>query len=426
MGTTVIVGGGMAGLAAAHRLQKSGESVTVLERDNVAGGLASSFVPCSGGDPVERFYHHIFKTDKRLIALAQELDLGGSLLWKRPRTVCFHANRLERLDTAMSLLTFGGLPVRDRLRLAAALGMLKLSPTHRYFESRRGPSWLRRVAGPNAYKTVFEPLFQSKFGAYAEQISLAWFWARVHDRTPALGYFQGGFATLYDRLVASIRRRGGRVDFSSRVHRIEQSNSGFTVAVEGCAEALKCDRVVSTVPLSVLASIAPALPLSFTEKYASRKSLAARCIVLALDRPLTDAYWINVCEPDAPFMVVVEQTNLISAERYGGRHLVYLGNYGPSFPRGPVEDRIREFEPWLRKLNAAFSKSWVIDAWQFVATDAQPIVTTDYHKSVAPFATPLPGLFSANIYQVYPHDRGQNYAIELAEQCVSSMRLNGG
>ena len=181
------------------------------------------------------------------------------------------------------------------------------------------------------------------------------------------------------------------------------------------------DRVVSTLPLHALAGLAPALDDRFRSRFATGHGLAARCVVLALDRPLTGTYWINVCDAEAPFTVVVEHTALVGAERYGGKHLVYLGNYGASFPKLPVESLVAAFTPYLRRINPEFSKAWVTDAWQFVAGGAQPIVTAGYRDRIPPHRTPVTGLFLANIDQVYPHDRGQNYAVALADSVIRVM-----
>jgi protoporphyrinogen oxidase len=320
-------------------------------------------------------------------------------------------------------MRFSALAVSERLRLAVALGILRLAPNASMFERARAARWLRRIAGRRGYDVVFEPLFRSKFGEHAEDISLAWFWARIHDRTASLGYLLGGFHILYSALVDAIRAAGGRVIFGATVTRLYTIGSMLRVQGNTLTAAFdeRFNQVIATVPLSVLGSLAPELGPSFLERYSPKPGLAARCVILSLDRPLTDAYWISMCERGAPFMVAVEHTNLISSERYGSRHLLYLGNYGANFPNVPVDTLIRDFTPWLQALNPTFSRSWIRDAWQFVASDAQPIITPGYRDRIAPHQTPVPGLYVLNLYQVYPHDRGQNYAVELAELLVAQI-----
>jgi protoporphyrinogen oxidase len=405
----------MVGLVAALRLAEDGHTVTLFERDAVPGGLASSFQPFPASQKLERFYHHIFTTDRAVVALVAESGLGDRLFWKSPVTACFYRGKLYRLDGALSLLRFTPLSVFERLRLAATLGVLRLCGSAAPFERFRAAAALRALAGRHAYATVFEPLFRGKFADRAEEVSLAWFWARIHDRTAALGYLRGGFSVLYERLVERLRALGASVKFEAAVTLIERRGAEWNVSGE------TFERVLVTLPLPVLARLAPELPADFVAGPAGAAGLSARCIVLALDRKLSDVYWINLCEPGAPFLVAVEHTNFADSADYDGRHLIYLGNYGGPFPDVPVDDVLAAFEPYLKKLNPEFSRSWVVGAWQFVAPNAQPVVTPGYGKRLLPLRTPLAGLYVANLFQVYPHDRGQNYAVELAEAAVRGM-----
>jgi hypothetical protein len=83
-----------------------------------------------------------------------------------------------------------------------------------------------------------------------------------------------------------------------------------------------------------------------------------------------------------------------------------------------TSDVLDAYLPQLARLNPAFEPSWVTQSWSFAAPFAQPIVTVDYRDHIPPFATPIPNLWVANMFQVYPHDRGQNYSIALAQRLV--------
>ena len=74
------------------------------------------------------------------------------------------------------------------------------------------------------------------------------------------------------------------------------------------------------------------------------------------------------------------------------------------------------FLPHLRRINPAFRDAWVTEAHVFAAPYAQPLVTVDYPQHIPPHATPIPNLYLANMFQVYPQDRGQNYSIAMAER----------
>jgi hypothetical protein len=90
-------------------------------------------------------------------------------------------------------------------------------------------------------------------------------------------------------------------------------------------------------------------------------------------------------------------------------------------PRFPVHGAGRAFAAHLSRINPGFDRSWITGAWSFAAPFAQPIVTAEYKDHIPPFSTPVPGLWVASMFQVYPHDRGQNYSIDLANRLVGEL-----
>jgi protoporphyrinogen oxidase len=415
---TAVLGAGALGLTVALRLSQRGHAVTVIEREPLPGGLAAGF-QIEQGMWLEKFYHHLFRSDQRAVALIEELGLGDQLEWKAPVTATLRDGRLHQLDSPSSLLRFSPLPVADRLRMGAALATLKAMPNPRLLEGRTAANWTRRWMGAKAYDVVWEPLLRGKFGEAASEIAMPWFWARVHDRTQQLGYLRGGFQQLYFGLSDAIRAAGGETRYGTSVTSIRTEGGALLVETDAGAEPF--DRVVSTLATRLTARLVPELTEAWRERHEWGRAYGAHCMILALDRPLTSAYWVNMNDPGYPFMALVEHTNYRAAHEYGGRHLVYLGNYRPmddplmTASRDAVLD---EFLPHLERLNPAFERSWVTDAWTFAAPFAQPIVTVDYRDHIPPFETPIPNMWVASMFQVYPHDRGQNYSIALAERLV--------
>ena len=419
-----VLGGGALGLTAALRLTQRGQPVTVIERERLPGGLAAGFRVGSQPDApwLEKFYHHVFRSDQHVIGLIDELGLGEDLVWRRPRTVVLWDEGLHQLDSPMSLLRFAPLPAADRIRMGAGLAFLRALPNGRRLEGQTASAWIRRWMGSGSYGVVWGPLLDAKFGEAANEIALPWFWARVHDRTAELGYLRGGFQRLYDRLAERIGDAGGDLRFGTAVERVERDESSFRVHLGD--ETLEADAVISTLATRLTARLVPELPEAWRARHEWGRAFGAHCLVLALDRPLTDAYWINVNQPGFPFLVLVEHTNYMDPADYGGRHLVYLGNYRPMDDpifSAPKEQILAQFLPHLSAFNSAFDASWVTDSWSFAAPFAQPIVTVHYREHIPPFRTPIPGLYVANMFQVYPHDRGQNYSIDLAQRLVHSL-----
>ncbi len=419
-----ILGGGALGLTAGLRLAQRGERVTVYEREPVAGGLAAGFQIDDAW--LEKFYHHLFRSDRAMQRLIAELGLADRLRWPRPRTVTLWQGDTYLLDSPLAFLRFPPLRPPARVRQAAVMGALRYGPP-RLFEGKLAAPWVRRWMGEEPYRIIWEPLLRNKFGAASEEIALPWLWARLHDRSTELGYLRGGFQAVYDRLVERIRALGGEVCLGTTVERIAAAPDGdgrLTVATDRGARPF--DRVISTLPPRLLCRLAPELPDAYRERYDWGRAYGAHCLILALDRPLTDAYWINVNDPGYPFLALVEHTNYMPPGDYGGRRLIYLGNYRPMDDplfRQSKEEVLAEFLPHLARINPAFSPAWVTESWMFAAPYAQPIVTLDYKEHIPPFETPIANLYEASMFQVYPHDRGQNYSVLLAEELVE--RLTG-
>lgn len=434
--SVAVVGGGALGLTVALRLAQAGEQVTVIERERELGGLAAGFP--IGRVYLEKFYHHLFRSDREIVALIEELGLGPKLEWHTPNTSTFWGGRIYHNASPVGLLTFTPLPLVDRLRMAAVAAYLKVERNYHRFEGKTAARWIRKWMGRNAYRVQWEPVLKGKFGQRYQEIALPWFWSRVHCRSFALGYLRGGFQQLYDRLGERIHALGGEIDLGRTVTRIRRDDAGAGAGAERASAASdpstapgdgpfvvetdgwtrRFDRVVCTLPPRLLLRLAEGLPDAYRQRYDWGEAYGAHCVILELDRSLTDAYWLNMNDPGFPFLVYVEHTNMMPREDYGCVP-VYLGNYLPmNHPlfHEPDEAIVARYLPHLTKLNPAFDPAWVKKWHVFKAPFAQPIVTTEYRHHIPPFETPIPGLFLGSMFQIYPEDRGQNYSVKLANQ----------
>ncbi|HEX9039206.1 MAG TPA: FAD-dependent oxidoreductase [Ktedonobacterales bacterium] len=423
---TAILGGGALGLTLAYRLALAGERVTVYEREPVAGGLAGGFrvTPEREYGPwLEKFYHHLFYSDTDAIALIQELGLGDKLTWSAPNSSILLNGKPYRLDSdPRSILSLSPLPFIDRLRLGAGGALLKFLPSPDILAGATAAEWMPRWMGRRAYDVIWKPMLEGKFGDRAGDVAMPWMWARAHYRTLKLGYVHGGFQQVYERLADAVRDRGGETRFGVEVAAIQRAGDGLVVR-SGAGEEHYA-RVISTLPTRLTCRLAPDLPPDYRARYDWGEAYGAHCLILALDRMLlpNDIYWLAIGDPGYPFLNAIEHTNFISAEEYGGQILVYFGNYTPmDHPvlRETPEEALTRYLPGILRLNPAFDRSWITNMWGFAAPFAQPIVTREYASHIPPHETPVPNLYVANMFQVYPQDRGQNYSIRLANRLAA-------
>ena len=412
-----IIGAGATGLTAAYDLVRDGNDVTLLESADEIGGLAGSILV--QGTPLERYYHHIFESDRAMIALVEELGLGPKLEFHATTTGIYHDGVLHDFSTPVDMLRFTPLSLLDRVRFGASSAALKLIRNGERLNDRRALEWIDRWAGRRAGDVIWRPLLAGKFGARASEISMAWLWARVHFRTFKLGYMDGGFHQVYEALLRGVEERGGKIETGKRLSRISQADPDGPVEVRTADGAVyEYDKVLVTVPQPAFAEATGATSDDVLQK---AEYLGATCFVLECDRSVIPYYWLNINDPSFPFLAVVEHTNMVPASEYGGRHIVYVGNYVPRddwrFTTDPAEV-LERFVPYLKRLNPDFDLSWVQD-WHFSrAGFAQPVVTPDYRASIPPHETSMPGVVLATMSQVYPQDRGQSYAVAMARDVV--------
>lgn len=426
------MGGGLTGLCAAYTLAQRGHQVTVLERGGELGGQMSTFN--TPGEPLERFYHHIFTSDTQFIALVQELGLGPRLVWLDSKVGFFHGGKIYKFVTPGDLLRFSPIGLTDRVRLGL-LGMyLRRAKDWRRWEGVTAREWIIRNAGRRNFDVVWGPLLRGKFGASADEIGMPWFWGKIHLRfasrkglgqRESLGYMMGGFAQVADALAQRIRQAGGEVHTGQEVRRVTVAGgraTGVEVAGRLGERHLDFDAVIATVPSFVALRIAPELSGDYALKLSQGRYQAAVCLVLLLRQRLTPIYWLNISDATVPFVAAIEHTNFVGPEHYGGRHVLYLSNYlAPTEPLAQAsrEELLEAYLPHLSRLNPGFRPDWVEATYLFNDPSGQPIITTHYSRLVPDLRTPIPGLFLANTTQIYPEDRGLNQSVGLARQVAS-------
>lgn len=424
----VIIGGGFTGLTAAYELTRKGYRVTVLERDKEVGGLAGSFEV--NGQPLEKFYHHWFTNDKYVMALVEELEAQDQVIYRPTRTGIYYANNFFKLSSPLDLLTFKPLNWFNRLRLGLFALWARRIKNWRKLESLTAKEWLLKVCGSQVYRVVWEPLLRGKFGPFADQVSAVWFWNKVKlrggsrnkDGAEMLAYYRGGFAALAQKLAEAIAFRGGQIKTNITVEGVIVQSDRLT-GVKTNQGIIEADGVIATPALPIIADLLDDhLSSDYIQKLRSVDYLANVCLVLQLNRSLSETYWLNVNDPNFPFVGVIEHTNFEPKETYGGQHIVYLSKYLPeseTLYQMSDQEALNYAIPHLKRMFPEFSRDWIIDYHFWRARYSQPIVVRHYSRLIPSHETPLPGFYVSTMAQIYPEDRGTNYAIREGQKIAN-------
>lgn len=425
-----IIGGGFTGLAIAHDLTKAGKKVVVLEADPAVGGLAGSFEV--GGESLEKFYHHWFTNDVHVMDMIRELGKEANILHRPTRTGMYYAKNFFKLSTPVDVLKFSVLPFPDRIRLGLLALKARKVENWQELEHKLASEWLIGMGGKTVYEKVWKPMLAGKFGPYADDISAVWFWNKLKLRggsrgkggEEVLAYYKGGFASLAEEIAKKIVAQGGEVRVSAPVFEII-IESGEARGVRVGDETIFADQVIATIPSPVFAKmLGDQADATYKQVLGRIDYLANVCLVLQLDRSLSETYWLNVADPDFPYVGIIEHTNFEPPETYAGRHIVYLSKYLPeSEPLFKMSDEeALEFSiPHLKRMFPAFDRSWVQDFHVWRARYSQPIVVKEYSKLIPPQETPFRNLSLVTMSQVYPEDRGTNYAIREGRKFAQKM-----
>ncbi|HEV2339773.1 MAG TPA: NAD(P)/FAD-dependent oxidoreductase [Patescibacteria group bacterium] len=423
-----VIGAGFTGLSAAYELVKKGHEVTVFEKDSQPGGLAIGYKEKGWDWTLEAFYHHWFTNDYAILNLAERLHYP--VITRRPKTASLIDDRIYQLDSPATLLTFQKLSPLERLQMGIALGILRFNPFWKPLEHITATAFLSKTVGKRAYKILWEPLLVGKFGRYASTISLTWFWSRIAKRTTELAYPEGGFLRFAEFFAQKIQEKKGMIQYQASIEKI--GREGDKVVVYHTSNAMKnprsartgegFDKVIVTLPSFAFLKLAPQLPETYKTSLTSLKGLGAITVIMRLRQQLfqDNTYWLNVCDTKAPVLAIVEHTHFMDKKHYNNEHLVYLGNYLPNdhpYFSLSAEELLEKFDPLVRKLNPEYKKS-LIGVKKFSVPFAQPIIPINYSKKIPPFDTPLQDVYLANMQQVYPWDRGTNYAVELGQNVV--------
>jgi protoporphyrinogen oxidase len=337
-----IVGAGMLGLSLAHRLARLGHTVEVFEASPYLGGLACTHD--YGSFFWDRFYHVILPTDAHLVGLVRELGLESDLRWRKTGTGYYARGRFHDMSGNVDFLRFPLLSLLDKARLAATvLYATRFADPWKLYQVSAA-EWLARTCGRRCYEVFWRPLLKAKFGTFHEQVAAVFIWATLTRlfgaRSSAtsqeqMGYVRGGYRTILGRLEAALAERGALVRTSAPVARLARSARGACEVgwLENDRErAAEFDQVFFTGPTRLAeAIVAPELAEEVARAArdypTSGTYLGVACLTLAVRRPLTRWYVLNIGDEAVEATGLIEMTNLVDRTETAGLSLVYVPQY---------------------------------------------------------------------------------------------------
>jgi protoporphyrinogen oxidase len=452
-----VLGGGFTGLTSAYYLAKKGHRVTLFEKEKILGGLAAGFKQKNWDWYLERAYHHLFANDDEIFNFAEEVGFK-KIFFREEETASLYKisnfqfpiskqasnyqlpitnYRIFPVDTPQDFLKFPLLSLSEKLRAGLALAFLKLSPFFSFYEKQTAEEFLKKTMGGNVWNVLWQELFRKKFGKYAENILASFIWARINKRTKKLGYVKGGFQNFIDYIAERDIQLGVIVQKDCQVDTIEQKGNQFVLTYSRRPSQIgkeMFDIVISTLPTPVLTKITHNLfPKAYIKSLQKLRYLHAINLILETEESfLEKTYWLNVCVKEFPFMVVVQHSNFIDKQYYGGNHITYISKYIDTedpLAKMNKEEVLKYWLPQMVKISnfhqpAGGPISQQTSNYQLPITNyflfkepfAQPIFDRQFLKNKPDFITPVKNLYIANLDMTYPYDRGTNFAVKLGKQ----------
>jgi len=419
-----ILGGGIAGLAAAHYLLQRGHTPVVLEGSDRLGGLGTHFE--HRDTTLDRFYHVILDSDAELCGLVRELGIADRLVW-RETGMGFHlGGTLYGFNSAADLLRFRALSLADRIRTGlGAAYITKLKRNALDLDDVQAGRWLRAIFGERVFQRIWLPLLRAKFGDHVDSVPAYWVWNTLNreknGEQEVKGYLRHGYRGLAETLRDAIVARGGEVRLASPVAAVEANGRQVHVDVAGRDEGF--DAVVSTLPLPLLARVARGTLAAEVPLRDLQYQGCVNALVVSRQR-LERFYWTIVVDPAFAFQGVVETTHVIPSEWIGGRHLIYTMNYcdaGSETYRRPDDVVKRQALDGLAAIYPKFRAEDVEDVYVFRAPHVEPVWTVGYLRK-----RPRPRLGSSRVYisttaQAYPRVTAWNTSVGLARETVDTL-----
>lgn len=418
-----IIGAGYTGLTIAKELVEKGQDVTIFEKQPYVGGMVNTIEIFN--TRLEKYYRHIFKSDKEAIKLIKEMGLESELIWPATKMGYLSNKKPYLFGTPISLLKFKPLNLIQKLRFGFNVIHIKLINDYKKLEKVTAEKWLKDRIGDKVYSQVWEPLLISKFGEEKDQISMAWLWGKIKLRSTSstpegeqLGYIKGSYQKLTDKLYEYLLNKNVNIKLETSVKEITKENDKYVVKYirNEKEEKEEFDVIVSTIDYKGFEKLFDKY-MKEEEKRKIQKVnyTSARTMMIVANKSFSPFYWLNIGDNDIPFRGIIEHTNFIDKSNYDNNHILYISNYmteDNKLYNVSKEELLKEYMKSLTKINKEFTMKNIKDYYVFDEKYAQPIIECNYSEYIMNDKLEKEKIYLCTMPQIYPEDRGMNYAIK--------------
>ena len=427
-----IIGAGYGGLNIAKELKKNGQDITIFEKNSYVGGMVDTI--SIYGTRLEKYYRHIFKSDKEAISLIEEMGLKNELIWPSTKMGYLTNREVYEFGTPISLLKFKGLNLIQKLRFGFNVIHIKLINNYKKIENVTAENWLNSRIGEKIYSKIWEPLLISKFGDKKSQISMAWLWGKIKLRSTSstkdgeqLGYVKGSYQKLTDKLYQYLINENVKINLKTEIVGVEKDSNQYILKYkkDNIEQEEKFDIVVSTIDYQNFYKIFDKFMTDGEkEKIKKVKYTSARTMVITCDKSFSPFYWLNIGDNDIPFGGIIEHTNFIDKSNYENNHIIYISNYmteDNKLYNVSEKDMLNEYMKYLTQINKNFTMEDIKEYHVFDEKYAQPIIECNYSEYIMQDKLKNEKIYLVTMPQIYPEDRGMNYAIKMGNNVVEEI-----
>lgn len=419
----VIIGGGISGILTGYELIKKGEEVVILEKEKILGGLIAT--DTISQMPIERFYHHIFKTDKKAVKLIEDLGLTDKLKWFDSSMSIYYEGNFYPFRKPIDLVNFRPISLLDRIRTGLITLYLQKNRNGEKLSKIPAYLWIKKYGGKQAYNVIWKPLLVSKFGKYYKNVSMTWLWGRIYLRASStdgkeekLGYLTGSFGSIFERLTGKIKQKGGIIKTGVEVSKISRKKLGIEIRYD--KKVMTADRVIVCTSNDQMAKMIGKSGYKIIyNKLNEVNYIGAVNLLFSTKQDLVPYYWNNINDMKSPFVALVKHSQLVG--KYNGNHVYYLGAYvwekDELFLKNNVQIQ-KIFFNYLKKICPKFNQKEVLEIKIFKSNRAQQITDTNYSQKIMDIKTCIDNVYFLNFSQIYPWDRGLNWAIDKVDELM--------